>query len=306
VDVASLPDEARAFLDAMRCERRLAERTVEMYALALSELIATLDGRVALVAVQPNHIRRAAAKLAERGQAPRSVALALSAWRAFYRWLARRDGIEANPALGVKAPKAARLLPKALVPDATHQLMEVVPATPTEWRDHAMFELLYSSGLRLAELVGLDLRPSNTSICWLADDLRETIVTGKGGKRRSVPVGVKAAEALARWLAARHELALADEPALFVGARGARISPRVVQLQLKAWALRAGLPSGVSPHVLRHSFASHVLQSSGDLRAVQEMLGHASLSTTQVYTRLDFQHLAIAYDAAHPRAKRRD
>ncbi|WP_235840078.1 tyrosine-type recombinase/integrase [Derxia lacustris] len=344
MDIEQLPPEARAFLDAMRCERRLAQRTVEMYALALSELIGSLGGRVPLMAVQPLHIRRAAAQLAERGQAPRSVALALSAWRAFYRWQARRGAVAANPALGVKAPKAARLLPKALVPDATAQLLDsdmtdarraarlaaalrdAAPAVPTAdasaapasvateaasidpvaLRDRAMFELMYSSGLRLAELVGLDLRASPDALGWLADDLREVTVTGKGGKRRSVPVGTQAAEALRAWRRARVQLARFDEPALFVGLRGARIAPRVVQLQLAAQAARAGLPGGVSPHMLRHSFASHVLQSSGDLRAVQEMLGHASLSTTQVYTRLDFQHLAQAYDQAHPRARRRD
>ncbi|WP_084545242.1 tyrosine recombinase XerC [Derxia gummosa] len=361
--LARLPAEAVAFLDTQRFERRLALRTVQMYALALDELISIHEGRVALKAMQPMHIRRAAARLAERGQAPRSIAIALSAWRAFYRWLARRGETAANPALGVKAPRAARLLPKALNVDAAARLLDgptgrygapaadasVLPPTgapedaaalpdaapalssdapavdgggalaadaasaprsaltdPVELRDRAMFELMYSSGLRLAELVGLDLKPSAQSLGWLADDLREVTVTGKGRKRRLVPVGSVAAEALRDWKLARVQLAALDEPALFVGVRGGRIAPRVVQAQLAAWAARAGVEAGVSPHMLRHSFASHVLQSSGDLRAVQEMLGHASLSTTQVYTRLDFQHLAQAYDAAHPRARRKD
>ena len=214
--------------------------------------------------------------------------------------------------------KAPRALPKALSVDQTQALLDRAPAQvanePAALRDQAMFELFYSSGLRLSELVGLDLRYERSaqyeSRGWLNLDEAEVVVLGKGGKRRSVPVGQAALAALRKWIAARPQLmpfsaAPEDAAALFLGARGRRISPRVVQLQLARVAREAGLPTHVHPHVLRHSFASHVLQSAQDLRAVQEMLGHANISTTQVYTRLDFQHLAKAYDQAHPRAGRK-
>jgi integrase/recombinase XerC len=224
----------------------------------------------------------------------------LSAWRGLFAWLARHRGYRANPCLGLRAPKSAKGLPKALSPEAAGQLLDAPAETPPDIRDKAMFELAYSSGLRLAELVSLDLPH--------ADTIRreaEVTVTGKGGKTRSVPVGAKARAAIEAWLQARALLARAEVPALFVGARGERIAAGVVRARLGQWAIRAGLPVHVHPHVLRHSFATHVLQSSGDLRAVQEMLGHSSISTTQVYTHLDFQYLAKAYDAAHPRAKKK-
>ena len=285
-------------------ERRLSERTVANYRLALEELTTSAKPQD-IEKIEPAQVRRAIAQLAQRGQAPRSIALALAAWRSYFRWLARHHRVARNPVDGIRAPKAAKPLPKALAPDVAVRLVESAPDDVIGQRDHAMFELLYSSGLRLAELVGLDLRPGGSSLCWLSDDLDEVTVTGKGRKRRTVPVGVHAAKALRTWIAARSRLARPDEPALFVGARGARIAPGVVQQQLKQWALKQGVPANVHPHMLRHSFASHVLQSSGDLRAVQEMLGHASISTTQIYTKLDFQHLAMVYDAAHPRAKKK-
>ncbi|MBL8441890.1 MAG: tyrosine recombinase XerC, partial [Betaproteobacteria bacterium] len=226
----------------------------------------------------------------------------LSAWRGFYGWLGRRGDAVANPCDGVKAPRSPRRLPKALTVDEAARLLD--PQTVDDdpilaARDSAMFELFYSSGLRLAELVSLDVDASDSAV---RDG--EIRVTGKRGKTRIVPVGAKARQALSAWAAVRPTLADDGEHALFVGRRGRRIHPRVVEERLERQAINAGLPRHVHPHMLRHSFASHVLQSSGDLRAVQEMLGHASIASTQVYTHLDFQHLAKVYDAAHPRAKR--
>jgi integrase/recombinase XerC len=275
-----------------------------MYALALEELLQALQP-LALEQLNSGHIRRGVAHLQRKQQSPRSIAIALAAWRGYYRWLARQGMVQTNPAQGLRAPRAAKRLPKALAPDATAHLVNFATSSVADQRDRAMFELMYSSGLRLSELVHLDLRPGAASLGWLADDLREVVVTGKGQKRRVVPVGSEASQALHAWLAVRGELARDGENALFVGARGQRISAGVVQRLLKQRALQQGLPNHVHPHMLRHSFASHVLQSSGDLRAVQEMLGHASIATTQVYTQLDFQHLAKVYDAAHPRARKK-
>jgi integrase/recombinase XerC len=242
----------------------------------------------------------------------------LAAWRGFYKWWAPQSQMAANPAADVRAPKASRGLPKALSVDQTQALLEapalVTQTDPASLRDRAMFELFYSSGLRLSELVGLDMdytqSKQHTSAGWINLNDREVNVLGKGGKRRSVPIGTQALECLAHWLQARPQfvrpaMSEADQAALFIGVRGARISPRVVQSQLTKLVKLAGLPTHVHPHVLRHSFASHVLQSAQDLRAVQEMLGHANISTTQLYTKLDFQHLAKAYDSAHPRAGRK-
>ena len=240
------------------------------------------------------------AQLHARGLSGRTLARMLSAWRTFFGWLARHHGLAANPCTGIRAPKVPKGLPKALSPDAAQRLLDATAEGELAQRDKAMFELFYSSGLRLAELVSLDVAHAAR----IGRD-REVTVTGKGSRTRTVPVGTRAVEALEAWLAVREGHAKPDEPALFVGARGRRIAGRVVREALKRWALRAGLTEHVHPHVLRHSFASHVLQSSGDLRAVQEMLGHASISTTQVYTHLDFQHLAKVYDAAHPRARKK-
>jgi integrase/recombinase XerC len=222
----------------------------------------------------------------------------LSAWRGFYHYLARDHGYAANPCLGIRAPRAGRKLPKALSPDEAARLMQVEGAGLLVARDKAILELLYSSGLRLSELTGLAVQDLN---------LRDATVqvTGKGSKTRIVPIGSHALEALKAWLTQRDAVVPPGERALFVAKGGARMSGSSVQQRVKHWARKFGLSGSIHPHVLRHSFASHVLQSSGDLRAVQEMLGHASISTTQVYTHLDFQHLAKAYDAAHPRAKRK-
>jgi integrase/recombinase XerC len=286
-----------AYLDHLTVERRLAATTREAYALGLAELLVATRG-VAPADIAPHHLRRAAAALRARGLAGRSIARTLSSWRGFFRWLARHHGLAANPCAGLRAPKSPKGLPKALAPDEARQLLDRDAPTALEACDRAMFELCYSSGLRLAELVGMDEAAARAVV---RDG--EVTVTGKGGKTRSVPVGAQARAALAAWLGARASVARPGERALFVGALGRRVNPGVVRHRLARWARAAGLGVHVHPHMLRHSFASHVLQSSGDLRAVQEMLGHASISTTQVYTHLDFQHLARVYDAAHPRAK---
>jgi integrase/recombinase XerC len=288
-----------AYLDHLAVERRLSAATRAAYRQGLAELLAAAPG-VAPEALQTHHVRRAVARLRSRGLNGRTIARMLSSWRGFFRWLARDRGLRANPCAGLRAPKVPKALPKALAPDETQALLEHAATGALAARDRAMFELCYSSGLRLAELVGLDVREASGV---LRDG--EVTVTGKGRKTRTVPVGAKARAALAAWLAARTEVARVGERALFVGARGERVNPAVVRQRLGAWALAAGLGRRVHPHMLRHSFASHVLQSSGDLRAVQEMLGHASIATTQVYTHLDFQHLAKVYDAAHPRAKKK-
>ncbi len=291
---------ARDYLEALQHQRRLAPATLENYAHALQLLLGFVDKK-SLEDLEAADIRRFLAILHAKGLAPRTLALTLSAWRGCFRWLVKHRGWRANPVLGIRAPKAPRALPKALSVEAAQRLLAAAPAEdPLLVQDLAMFELLYSSGLRLAELVALDLGDGRL-------DLRqgEVTVTGKGSKSRTVPVGEKARQALHAWLSIRAQLAGTDEKALFVGARGRRIAPSVVGARLAAWARRRGLAQRVHPHMLRHSFASHVLQSSQDLRAVQEMLGHSSISTTQIYTHLDFQALAKVYDAAHPRAKKR-
>ena len=306
---ASLHPELQAWLHHLTVERRLALRTVAMYRDALGWLAASAAAHpVALREVQPHHVRRFASALRERGLGPRSVAIALAAWRGMYRWWGRQGEVSANPVDGIRAPKAPKPLPKALPVDqavalATHQPAQGDPALRA--RDRAIVELLYGCGLRVGELVGLELQPGAGAAGWVDPAEGSAHVLGKGAKRRSVPVGAPALAALRDWLVARAELAAAGETALFVSRRGTRLTPSQVRSRLKALALQAGLPTHVHPHMLRHSFASHLLQSSGDLRGVQELLGNASIATTQVYTRLDFQHLAKVYDAAHPRARRR-
>ena len=290
-----------AWLAELADQRRMSPHTLSNYRRDIGKLLAAV-GDLPLAGVQVHHVRRFVAQLHGQGLAGRSLARLLSAWRSFFRWLGERGMVPANPCDGIRAPKSPRLLPKALSVDEAARLLESVEDEDGDpfqaARDRAMFELSYSSGLRLAELVALD-----------SDVLNEVLregeirVLGKRNKLRLVPVGRKAREALAAWGAVRGELALPGETALFVGVRGARISPRMVESRLARRAALLGLPIHVHPHMLRHSFASHVLQSSGDLRAVQEMLGHASIASTQVYTHLDFQHLAKVYDAAHPRAK---
>ncbi len=295
------------YLSHVRVEKRLAERTVALYTEDLLKLATRAsEAGVTLRAVAEAHIRRWVAQMHAGGRSARGSALILSGWRGFYAWLGREGLVALNPVLGVKAPKAPKPLPKALPVDdavrlADHDDDDDSPQRVA--RDRCLTELLYGCGLRLGELVGLDVVASNRARGWIDGEAGEAHVLGKGSKRRTVPVGRAALEALADWLAQRPTWA-GDDPALFIGPHGRRLTPQHIRVRLKRRSLLAGLSTPVHPHMLRHSFASHVLQSSGDLRAVQELLGHANIGTTQVYTRLDFQHLAQVYDAAHPRARK--
>ncbi len=300
------------YLEHVRVEKRLAARTVELYSLDLQKLSDNASkAGIGLLQVQNIHIRRWVAQMHGGGRSGRGIALILSGWRAFYTWLGREGLVPANPVQDVRSPKSPKPLPKALSVDDAVQLAGYANEDADPWleaRDAAMVELLYGCGLRVGELVGLDAAASSKARGWVDLQAAEAHVLGKGGKRRTVPVGSKALEALALWLARRTESGPAgsapvEQPALFMGRNGTRLTAQTIWARLKRRSLQAGLATPVHPHMLRHSFASHVLQSSSDLRAVQELLGHANISTTQVYTRLDFQHLAKAYDAAHPRAK---
>ncbi len=282
-----------AYLMYLSSERGLSRHTLENYARDLRVLFAKM-GKAGLDALQIQDIRRVLAGLHAQGLSGKSLARKLSAWRGFYHYLVKRHGYTHNPCESLRAPKSPRALPKALSPDQTRQLLEAQPGTTLLTRDRAILELFYSSGLRLSELAELKLTQLDLTS-------GEVTVTGKGNKTRIVPVGKRAEQTLTQWLALRPT----GTDYVFPGRGGAHLGQRAIELRLKLWAVCAGLEVNVHPHVLRHSFASHLLQSSGDLRAVQEMLGHASVSTTQIYTRLDFQHLAKAYDAAHPRAKRK-
>jgi len=289
-----------AYLAELAEQRRQSPHTVSNYRRDLLRLL-SLAGELPLDGLRVQHIRRFVAQLHGQGLSGRTLARLLSAWRGFFKWLGRGDEVKANPCEGVRAPKSPKHLPNALSVDEAARLLEPdVESEPVEAaRDAAMFELFYSSGMRLAELAALDVDALEAAL-----NEGEIRVIGKRSKARIVSVGTQARAALATWAGHRETLAAAGERALFVGLRGARISHRVIQLRLARRAVQLGLPRHVHPHMLRHSFASHVLQSSGDLRAVQEMLGHASIASTQVYTHLDFQHLAKVYDSAHPRAKR--
>ena len=300
------------YLAHAQFEKRLAARTVALYTGDLQRLQALADkDHVALTAVQAHHMRRWMAQMHSSGRTPRGIALITSGWRGFYAWLGREGLVSANPLAGMRAPKAAKPLPKALNVDDAVQLASHHNDEQDPWlqaRDIAMVELLYSSGLRVAELTGLDVQASSTARGWIDMDSAEAHVLGKGSKRRSVPVGEKAIAALREWLQIRAPQLPENaqtQSALFVGIRGTRLTSQAIWQRLRARGVQAGISTPVHPHMLRHSFASHVLQSSGDLRAVQEMLGHANIGTTQIYTRLDYQHLSKAYDAAHPRARRK-
>ena len=303
------------YLAHVRVEKRLAERTLALYSLDLEKLaqFAAQSG-VALTTVGNHHVRRWVAQMHAGGRSGRGIALILSGWRGFYAWLGREGLINANPVQDVRAPRQPRPLPKALGVDEAVQLADHHDEEDDPWldaRDAAMVELLYGGGLRVGELIGLDVAPSDAALRagrgWIDLLGAEVQVQGKGDKRRTVPVGRGALQALQQWLAVRDQVPAQPQAAqaLFIGRRGTRLTAQSVWQRLKRRSLRAGLATPVHPHMLRHSFASHVLQSSGDLRAVQELLGHANIGTTQVYTRLDFQHLAKAYDAAHPRARRK-
>lgn len=309
----------QAYLQHVAVEKRLAERTVALYASDLEKLAShALANGVALAAVQGHHVRAWVARMHAGGRSGRGIALILSGWRGFYLWAGRHGHVTHNPVVGIRAPKSPKPLPKALGVDDAVQLAALARrgVDPIrEARDRCMVELLYGSGLRLGELLGLNVSGSDPTRGWVDLQASEVHVLGKGSKRRTVPVGAAAREALNDWLAVREQWSgvtsslppvEGDAPfaALFTSRQGRRLSAQQVRVVLRQRGAQAGLATPVHPHMLRHSFASHVLQSSGDLRAVQELLGHANITTTQVYTRLDFQHLARAYDAAHPRAHR--
>jgi integrase/recombinase XerC len=317
-DNSNIPSEVSTYLQWLEAERRMARGTVANYQRELARLL-TLKGDKPFNAIDAHQVRRYVAQLNGQGLHARSIAYSLSVWRSFYDWLAHKQASLNNPVRGIRAPKAARPLPKALNVEQATGLADFAKAQAAsdklaDLRDHAMLELLYSSALRRAELVSLDVHyvksSTHESQSWLSMDNAEAQVIGKGSKRRVVPIGRAAMAALQAWLAVRPQGLTAKSSedaraALFLGTRGERINAGVVYQAITKLSLLAGVPAKVHPHVLRHSAASHVLQSSQDLRAVQEFLGHANISTTQVYTRLDWQHLAKVYDAAHPRARKK-
>ena len=324
---ADLHPLMQEYLHELHVLRQLSAHTLKAYGMDLSDLQSfAQEDSVDLLKVTNAHVRRWAGRLHSKDKSSRTIARALSAWRGWYDWLteknARRDAqsgkvsaqLAANPVDDVKAPKRLKSLPKALSVEQALALVNQAVKEADEKkdlesiRDAAIVDLLYSSGLRLSELLGIDVMQSkdrqHESAGWLDWDAAEVTVLGKGEKRRSVPVGAPAMKSLLAWRSMRDSVKnSAESIALFLSTNGKRLSPRTVQARLRTLAIRAGLPTHVHPHMMRHSFASHVLQSSQDLRAVQEMLGHASIASTQIYTSLDFQHLAQAYDKAHPRAK---
>jgi len=309
-NIPALDALVQRYLDHVRYEKRLSDRTVTLYSLDLAKLQANAtQAGVGLLEVQTSHIRRWIVQMHSKDRSARGIALILSGWRGFYTWLGREGLMTCNPVVGVRAPKAAKPLPKALNIDDAVQLANFHSDAMDSWldiRDAAIVELLYGGGLRLAELTGLDVQASATARGWVDMHAGEAHVLGKGSKRRIVPIGSKAVQALQAWLAVRGPGNPVTSPegqlALFRGCNGTRLTSQSVWQRLKSRSLQAGLAAPVHPHMLRHSCASHVLQSSSDLRGVQELLGHANISTTQVYTRLDFGHLTKVYDAAHPRA----
>ncbi|MDO5289408.1 MAG: tyrosine recombinase XerC [Pseudomonadota bacterium] len=318
-DDASVNDAAllARYLAYVREQKRLAGRTVALYEDDLRALSAfAAQAGVALVRVHNAQVRQWVARMHAGGRSGRGIARILSGWRGFYAWLGHEGLIAVNPVQDVRAPRQPRPLPKALPVDETMRLAGHVQEDDDPWleaRDAAMVELLYGCGLRVAELTGLDVAETDAARLagrgWIDLADAQAHVQGKGSRRRSVPLGRQALDALARWLpqrvpGARTPPQGSAADALFIGRDGTRLTSQSIWQRLRRRSLLAGMPSPVHPHMLRHSFASHLLQSSGDLRGVQELLGHASVRTTQVYTRLDFQHLARIYDASHPKAKR--
>jgi integrase/recombinase XerC len=297
---ATLTGPLARFIEHLASEKRHSPRTCTSYQRDLNRLTAWLSQRRIdeWPQVGAQDIRRYVAVLSQEGLGGRSIARHLSATRRFYQYLLRERLATDNPALDIKAPKSGRRLPGVADVDQLNHLLDAQPDDPLEVRDLCMFELMYSSGLRLSELAGLNTGAINPE----AGDVR---VLGKGSKERILPVGRKALSALNAWLAVRAGLAPEHEQALFVSRRGGRLSHRSIQARLARWGIVKGADQKLHPHLLRHSFASHMLESSGDLRAVQELLGHADIATTQVYTHLDFQHLARVYDQSHPRAHRK-
>lgn len=287
------------YLQHLTFERGLSALTLKNYARDI-QLLESLALNTTLDLVTNTQIRRFIATLHGRGLSGKTIARALSAWRGFYDYLVHHKGYTQNPVTGLRAPKTAKTLPQALSTDQAVKFVDIQGDGVLEQRDHAILELFYSSGLRLAELVNLDIDQLDFSEGTVT-------VTGKGNKTRIIPMGSHAMRAIQTWLPRRAMIKIIDANpnALFVTQQGRRITPRAVQYRVKEWSIKQGINTSMHPHLLRHSFATHVLQSSQDLRAVQEMLGHANISTTQVYTHLDFQHLATIYDKAHPRAKKK-
>jgi len=289
-----------AYLSTLSVERQLSTHTLKAYRADITKFTMFCDAK-GLILWQGlnNHIvRQFSAKLYARGLHAKSIQRCLSAGRGLCQYLIQKGKLSTNPFDDVRAPKAEKRLPKTLSVDQVVSLIEINVNDPLSYRDKAVMELFYSSGLRLTELCNLDLNDLN-----LSD--RMVRVTGKGNKMRDLPIGKKADQAIRDWLLQRNSLPLKDFQAVFVSKHGKRISPRTIQQRVKFWAVKQGIEIPVSPHMLRHSFASHLLESSGELRAVQELLGHSNISTTQIYTHLDFQHLAQVYDDAHPRAKKK-
>jgi len=295
-----LTSETQRYLSHLASQRGLSPVTIDNYQRNLDEFIALLAPTDVKTWQQldTHQVRLLAKQLHQKGIKARSIATKLSALRSFLEYLVKNDQLKVNPAKGVSAPKLDKPLPKNISVDDMDQLLNINEDDPLTLRDHCMMELMYSSGLRLSELVNINLQDVK-----LAE--KEVMITGKGSKQRLLPITSTAIEAIQRWLAVRPDFALADEPALFLSKQKRRISARSVQMRMEKWGLQQSLPSHVNPHKLRHSFATHMLESSGNLRAVQSLLGHADLATTQIYTHLDFQHLAEVYDKAHPRAKRK-
>lgn len=292
-------EDVEGYLRSLAVERRLSANTLHAYRRDIEKLIQFCASKdLFLWQGLTNHIaRQFAANLHSQGLSPSSIKRCLSAGRSFCRYLIQQNKLTSNPFDDVRAPKAARRLPKTLSVDQMTALVEITADDPLSYRDKAIMELFYSSGLRLAELCQIDLNDLD-----LAEGLVR--VTGKGDKMRNLPIGRLANQAIRAWILQRNDLPVKDYDALFISKYGKRISHRTIQQRIKYWAQRQGIEISVSPHMLRHSFASHMLESSGELRAVQELLGHANISTTQIYTHLDFQHLAQVYDDAHPRAKK--
>ena len=285
------------FLHHLETEKRFSANTVASYRRDLESLEKyCLDQKITVWRnLKTHHLRTYTAKIFSRGLGPRSIQRRLSGIRSFMNYLLREGLIKSNPASGIKTPKAPKKLPNVLDVDQINQLLNIRETSPVSLRDKAILELLYSSGLRLSELVNLNPIDLN-----LKD--KSLMVMGKGGKTRLVPIGQKAIEAVNQWLDVRNQLAKTDEEALFVGTKGVRLGQRAIQARITHWGKKNGIQQGVYPHLLRHSFATHLLEASGDLRAVQELLGHKDISSTQIYTHLDFQHLAETYDKAHPRS----
>ncbi|MFT4630494.1 MAG: integrase/recombinase XerC [Dinoroseobacter sp.] len=296
----SIHSDIENYLEILRVERQLSSHTLKAYKRDFDLFVNFCDAKSLILwqGLNSHVVRQFSANMHASGLNPKSIQRTLSAGRGLCQYLIRERQIQSNPFDDVRAPKAQRRLPKTLSVDQVTSLVEIKADDPLSYRDKAIMELFYSSGLRLSELCNLNLNDLN-----LPDGLLR--VTGKGNKTRDLPLGRMANQAIRDWMLQRNELTLKDFEAVFISKNGTRIRPRTIQQRVKMWGVRQGIEIPVSPHMLRHSFASHLLESSGELRSVQELLGHSNISTTQIYTHLDFQHLAQVYDDAHPRAKKK-